>query len=153
MTTAGTTVLFGSAVSTVEAQRRSGEELWLRVGDVPTAVGWEVKPEGVCAGEVCVPLEGVPTRELVERRDGEEWLDVAGFARHVGQPYARSEDRTVWSFGAPRHEWERWGGGSALAGAGGKMAPAFALPDMSGRVWSLSEFRKRKVFLVTWASW
>ena len=149
MTTAGTTVLFGSAVSTVEARRRSGEELWLRVGDGPAAVGWEVKPEGVCAGEVCVPLEGGPTRELVERRDGQEWFNVSGFAQHVGQPFVR--EASVWSFGAPRHEWEQWTRG--LGNGSGRMAPDFALPDRHGKVWSLADFRKRKLFLVTWASW
>jgi hypothetical protein len=32
-------------------------------------------------------------------------------------------------------------------------APAFALPDAAGRVHRLSDYRGRKVLLVTWASW
>ena len=32
-------------------------------------------------------------------------------------------------------------------------APDFTLPDMSGKTHSLSDFRGKKVLLVTWASW
>ncbi len=32
-------------------------------------------------------------------------------------------------------------------------APDFALPDLAGRVHTLSEHRGRKVLLVAWASW
>ena len=32
-------------------------------------------------------------------------------------------------------------------------APDFALPDPSGRMHRLSDYRGKKVFLVTWASW
>ena len=35
----------------------------------------------------------------------------------------------------------------------GTPAPDFALPDLDGRVHRLSDFRGRKVFLATWASW
>ena len=39
---------------------------------------------------------------------------------------------------------------AALAGV---EAPEFALPDLEGRLHSLSEQRGRKVLIVTWASW
>src|SRR5688572_4556937 len=148
MTAAGVTVLAGGGAKPVTASEHEGE-LWLKTGEVPAAVGWEIRPEGVCAGEVCVPLQGELERRLVERRDGQEWFNVSGFAQHVGQPVAR--EAGVWSFGAPRHEWEQWSGGSG--NSSGRMAPDFALPDRNGKVWSLAAFRKRKVFLVTWASW
>ncbi len=32
-------------------------------------------------------------------------------------------------------------------------APDFTLPDMAGKMHSLSDFRGKKVLLVTWASW
>ena len=35
----------------------------------------------------------------------------------------------------------------------GETAPDFALPDLSGRVHRLSDYRGQKVFLTTWASW
>ncbi|HET7771975.1 MAG TPA: hypothetical protein VFN74_24595 [Chloroflexota bacterium] len=148
MTAAGVTILTGGGATAVAAAERDGE-LWLRQGDVADAVGWEIRPEGVCAGEVCVPLQGELEQRLVERRDGQEWFNVSGFAQHVGQPFAR--EAGVWSFGAPRHEWEQWSGGSRNGSS--RMAPDFALPDRHGKVWSLADFQKRKLFLVTWASW
>jgi hypothetical protein len=32
-------------------------------------------------------------------------------------------------------------------------APDFELPDLSGRRYRLSNYRGKRVFLVTWASW
>jgi len=32
-------------------------------------------------------------------------------------------------------------------------APDFTLPDMNGKIHSLSNFRGKKVLLLTWASW
>jgi peroxiredoxin len=32
-------------------------------------------------------------------------------------------------------------------------APDFELPDLTGRMHRLSDYRGRRVFLVTWASW
>jgi hypothetical protein len=32
-------------------------------------------------------------------------------------------------------------------------APDFTLPDLDGRMHSLSQYRGKKVFLVSWASW
>jgi len=32
-------------------------------------------------------------------------------------------------------------------------APDFTLPDMNGKARSLSDFRGKKVLLLTWASW
>ena len=150
MATAEVTVLTGGAEVTVPAGNggaggKGGEELWLRPADLQRTLGWEIRPEGVCAGEVCVPLDPRLEGKVVRRQDGEEWFDVAAFARHVGQPYARSGE--VWSFGAPAHEWQRWGG------SGGEMAPDFALPDVNGSMRTLAEFRGKKVFLLTWASW
>ena len=35
----------------------------------------------------------------------------------------------------------------------GREAPDFTLPDLEGRQHSLSDYRGRKVFLASWASW
>ena len=138
-------VRVGGREATVPARGVGDEELWLRAADLPAAVGWEIKPEGVCAADVCVPLDARLEGELIRRRDGETWINLARFARHAGQPFARSENGSVWSFGAPAHEWQRW--------RGGERAPDFALPDRTGRTRSLAEFAGKKVFLLTWASW
>jgi hypothetical protein len=94
----------------------------------PERVGWEAKPEGLCRGDACVPFP------VDEGR-----VDLAAFAERLGAPVAREGD--VWSFGEPPRR-------APLA-----TAPDFTLPELGGRLRSLSELRGRKVLLVTWASW
>ena len=139
------TVLDDSRVTAVPRAVVSGDELWLNGADLPGATRWEIKPEGVCRDEVCVPLSGALEREAVQEREGERWLNVTAFARHAGQPYAQAAEQRVWSFGPPAHEWQRR--------AESDVAPDFTLPDFEGRPRSLSEFLGKKVFLLTWASW
>ena len=61
------------------------------------------------------------------------------------QPYARDAIYNIGSFVAPPEEW-----GSRLSIS---MAPDFTLPDLDGNLYSLSDFRGKKVFLLCWASW
>jgi hypothetical protein len=137
-------VLDGERETVVERSVVEGDELWLRADDL-AATGWELKPEGVCRDEVCVPLSGARERELLREESGERWMNATGFARHAGQPVAQETARRVWAFGAPAHEVRRR--------AVSDVAPDFTLPDFQGRERSLSEFRGKKVFLLTWASW
>ena len=139
------TILADGRTTTVPKGMVSGDDVWLREADLSGATGWEVKPEGVCRDDVCVPLPGGAAGGLLRDQDGERWLDVTAFARYVGQPYAHEGAKRVWSFGPPAHEWERR--------AASDVAPDFTLPDFNGRPRSLSEFLGRKVFLLTWASW
>jgi hypothetical protein len=118
---------------------------WLPRAALPEATGWELKPEGVCRDEVCVPLSPALEGSLLREAGGEVWFDLTAFARHVGQPYVHEPRHRVWSLGPPPHEWERRGGTGP--------APDVTLPDLAGRLHSLSDFRGTKVFLVTWASW
>ena len=99
--------------------------------------GWESKPEGMCRDEVCVPVPAAM------RPDGR--VDVAAFWAHLGNPVARDRAGEVWVLGEAAEARN-----AALAGL---MAPDFALPDLSGRVHRLSDYRGQKVFLTTWASW
>src|SRR5262245_57018355 len=46
----------------------SGEELWLDAEAIEQATGWQWKPQGLCHGDVCVPLPRALENELV--RDG-----------------------------------------------------------------------------------
>jgi hypothetical protein len=94
--------------------------------------GWELKPEGACKGEVCVPLP-----------DGE---DVASIADRLGMPLLHDDKHGVWALGP-----ESAVTGRALTTA---VAPELELPDiMTGETFRLSGLRGQKVLLLAWASW
>jgi hypothetical protein len=115
--------------------------LWCPAREAGTATGWVAKPEGLCRGAVCVPLPAGREREFV---DGAR-INLPVLWRHLGQPAAHSERGDVWVLGQSAQDRK-----AALASL---EAPDFALPDPSGRMHRLSDYRGKKVFLVTWASW
>ncbi len=120
-----------------------GDQLWLTLPDLSSATGWEIKPQGACLGDRCVPIPAGREAEFL-RRGGSE-LNLAALAELVGQAVAYDSSRNVWVFGEEAEAREQM----FLAGR----APDFRLPDMDGRVHALSDYRGKKVLLVTWASW
>jgi peroxiredoxin len=127
------------------AQPSSGDALWVSAAELRRMSGFELKPQGLCLAEICVPLRPDADPALVERRGEELRVDAAELARRLRQPYARDDERRVWSF-APVPVTLR----PFLDAA---RAPDFELQDRGGRTRRLSEFRGKKVVLVTWASW
>lgn len=122
---------------TGEAKVAAADGLWLTAAEAERATGWTLKPEGMCRGEVCVPL---PAGMAKEGR-----VDLAAFWRHLGHPVLADDAGETWMLGtgaATRNE--------ALAGL---EAPDFTLPDLDGKPHRLSDLHGRKVFLTTWASW
>ena len=93
--------------------------------------GWELRPEGACRGEVCVPLGGAAD-------------DLLAVAARLGMAVVHDEDAGVWALGSDTVS------GRALASA---QAPDLTLPDREGRAVDLRSFRGQKVLLLAWASW
>ncbi len=122
-----------------------GEELWLKLSELTAVSGWQLKPEGVCKEEICVPVPD--TRRLALIRDGGSgaMFNLTEFARLIDQPFARDEKTGVWYFGPAGWEWK-----DRLTS---REAPDFSLPDLGGEMHTLSELRGKKVFLLFWASW
>lgn len=135
------TILTESGEHAVAGAEASGEALWCPAREARVATGWEAKPEGLCQGPMCVPLPRGREREFV--RDGR--INLAALWRHLGQPVLHSDGGDVWILGQSS--------GDRSAALASLEAPDFALPDTAGRVHRLSEYRGRKVLLVTWASW
>ena len=121
--------------------RAVGDDLWLSSGDLEQALGWTLKPEGLCQGDVCVPVPPARAAEFVSGRD----VNVAAFWRHLAKPVVRADDGGHWYFGEGAAERRRQ--------LESLEAPDFTLPDLDGRLHSLSDHRGKKVFLATWASW
>ena len=135
------TVLTESGEWAVPAAEPSGDALWLPAGEAEAATGWLVKPEGLCKGQVCVPLPAGRAQEFVRGSR----VNVAQLWKHLGQPFVHSERGHVWVLAESA--------GNRAAALSSLEAPNFTLPDASGRLHSLSDYRGKKVFLVTWASW
>ncbi len=114
-----------------------GEGLWLDAADCLAAIGWEAKPEGMCRGEICIPLPTTMRRGDV--------VDVAAFWRLIEAPAVSDSMGTVWSLGVAAQERRQ-----ALESL---TAPDFQLPDLAGQTHRLADLRGNKVLLVTWASW
>jgi hypothetical protein len=110
----------------VRAARVSAAEL-------ERATGWELKPEGLCRSERCVPFASGST----------DAIDVADVARALGMPLVREPRAGLWALGPEA-------GGKALATA---KLPDLELPDVDGRPFRFSSLRGRKTLLVAWASW
>lgn len=120
-----------------------GEDLLIPADQVQAVTRFELKPQGLCAGDTCIPIPSGETW-LTERR-GVPLFNVTKFARRVDQAFAHDETSQVWSFTrVPSPETL-----PLLAG----VAPDFALQDRQGRTVKLSDFRGKKVLLLTWASW
>ena len=137
------TILHGGDAIRVTAASIEGEALWLTPDALARTTGWEWTPEGLCRDAACVPVP--PGAPWVRGSGSASRIDLGGLARHLGRPVAASPPHGVWAIGESHEAL-----GDRLRSLD---APEFTLPDLDGRVWSLRDFRGRKVFLLAWASW
>jgi hypothetical protein len=107
---------------------------------VADALGWELKPEGLCRGEVCRPVRD---RARLEPEPGS--LDLAEVAAALGRPLVVDLDAGAGFLGEAA--------ATRAADLRTRVAPDFDLPDLDGVRHRLSDERGKKVFLVFWASW
>ena len=116
-----------------------GDGVRISPESLESALGWTLKPQGLCRGDVCVLV-----REPAALAD-ERGIDLAGFAALQGRPLALNPEERAGALGTSAAER-----GSQLATL---EAPDFTLPDLEGRLHSLSQHRGKKVLLIAYASW
>ena len=136
-------VLTSESISDIAQRSDDTDSLWVRVDQLKQATGWQLKPEGVCLGEICVPLFEPEREAWIADADDWVWFCYSAFADKIGQKHARDGD--VWSLGSVP-EVRR-------AGLESGLAPDFGMTDRNGDTVRLSDLRGRKVVLFTWASW
>jgi hypothetical protein len=103
------------------------------VAGFEAGTGWELKPEGACRGDVCVPLgDAGPAGGIV---------DVRAIASRLGMPLVEHAPGLA-ALGPASLS------GRALVTA---EAPELTLDDFDGNPFSLSSLRGQKVVLVAWA--
>jgi hypothetical protein len=105
------------------------ERLGMTADEFGRVTGWDIKPEGACRDDVCVPLA-----------PGD--FDAAATADRLGMAVVSEPGLDVVALGPATL------GGRSLSSVD---ASAFHLPDLDGRTFSLSSLAGEKVVLVAWA--
>jgi hypothetical protein len=136
------TVVYDDAATEVAAGDPT--QLWISTADLTRATRFELKPQGVCRDQLCFPVPKARASEFVRKDSGTTFFNLLAFAQLVNQPVAHDEALATWYFGLRSDQRE---------GLSSLQAPDFTLPDIAGKLHSLSNFRGKKVLLVTWASW
>ena len=117
----------------------SGNRVRLSAAALRDALGWELKPQGLCKDERCVPITG--HADLVS----DDGVDLAGFAALLARPLALDAEAHVAYLGTAADD--------RAAQLASLQAPDFTLPDLAGQLHSLSDYRGKKILLVAYASW
>lgn len=138
------TIVYDDVATSLASTNEEAGQLWITTADLTRATRFEVKPQGVCRDELCFPLPKARQQEFLRKSSGKEWFNLVTFADLVHQPVAHDEALATWYFGLRSDQRQ------VLTSL---QAPDFTLPDMEGKQHSLSDFRGKKVLLVTWASW
>ncbi|MFT6291232.1 MAG: hypothetical protein ACJAR2_001833 [Ilumatobacter sp.] len=105
------------------------DSLNLSAEEFAAGTGWQIKPEGACKGEVCVPL-------------GPDGFDLSTAAARLGMALVRDDRNDRWALG-PESINAR-----ALTSA---EAPELVLDDIDGTEFRLSSLLGQKVMIVSWA--
>jgi hypothetical protein len=113
------------------------DTLWIRKADLPRVNGFELKPQGACRADLCIPIPKTMTRGT--------FFNLTAFAKKAAQPVVAEPSARVWSFG----EMQALGGGLSNS----RIAPDFEVLDRLGRPVHLAGFRGKKSLVITWASW
>ena len=114
-------------------------EFAISLDDFARATGWQLKPQGLCIAEICVPVRDAKTLT------NQTQIDLVEFARVTNQNIVVDQERKVAALG--EHADTRSAAMTSLD------APDFRLPDIHGRQVSFSDFNRRKRLLLAWSSW
>jgi hypothetical protein len=103
----------------------------ITAADFLDGTGWDIKPQGACKAEVCVPLASA-----------ESGFDLTATAERLGMAIVTDEASGLTAIG-PESIGDR-----ALATA---QAPELVLSDLDGNEFRLSSLLGQKVVIVSWA--
>jgi hypothetical protein len=131
-------VISDAGAATVDG-RVDGDRVLVSVAALADATGWKLEPEGLCKGDVCVPVHD--PAGLV---DG-GYIDMADLGRRIGHVVVVDATERLAAIGESAVERE--------AAQRSMVAPDFTLPDLDGNEVALRDFAGKKRLLLAWASW
>ena len=134
----GLVVTQDGETTAVEVASNFGE-FAISFDDFARATGWQLKPQGLCIDEICVPVREANRLTVCTS------IDLVEFARVTQQNIVFDRQRQVAALG------ER--ADSRSDSMSSLLAPDFKLPDIHGRQVSFSDFNRRKRLLLAWSSW
>jgi len=123
---------------TLDVDPTEGRALLLPA-ELPAATGWELKPEGLCRDDVCVPVRD---RDALLHHGR---VDLAAVADALDRPFALDAESGVAAMGEPRALRRR--------AAAELVAASFDLPGLDGERHTLEEWNGQKRLLFAFASW
>lgn len=118
-----------------------GPGLLIDPAELPQVNGFELKPEGACYADLCIPINA----QMLVEQNGRQWFDLTAFADLMDQPYVADKAENVWSFAEIPARRQ-----STLVDG---MAPDFEVTDRSGKVIRMTDLKGKKALIVTWSSW
>ncbi len=139
------TILTQKGVVEIQATLPAPNDLWVEKSQLPLISGFELKPQGACLDEICIPIRQSEDSDIFVTRENQGWVNATELAERVQQPVVADHSANVWSFGAipvQRQSFVR-----------DAIAPDFTLPDWQGQEVSLSDFKGKNIMLLSWASW
>ena len=134
----GNVINSNGVTTNVEVVANFGEFAIL-LNEFASVTGWQLKPEGLCFADTCVPVtdSGALTNST--------HIDLVEFARATNQNIVADQKHKIAALGERANSRSE-----AMATL---VAPDFRLPDIHGKQVSFSDFNRRKRLLLAWSSW
>jgi hypothetical protein len=134
----GNVINLSGIATKVEVVSNFGE-FAISLNDFAGVTGWQLKPEGLCYADICVPVSN--SSALTNSTH----IDLVEFARVTNQNIVVDQKHKIAALG------ERADSRSEAMAT--LIAPDFRLPDVHGKQVSFSDFNRRKRLLLAWSSW
>ena len=133
-----TITILGDEVATATGEWADGRPL-VEPDALSAAVGWTLKPEGLCRDDQCVLVGDGSSIRVGDK------LDLAAVANAVDQPTVVDPDAGIVVLGQPN--------ATRQAALRDRVAPDLTLADLDGADHSLSDYTGKKRLLVAFSSW